>query len=76
MTATTWLPMSPRYGTTQELLAIRNMLANPTFAQSATNIPTTGDPEAAQNVMGRYYPQIAMCSIKTFLASGVSGCLR
>jgi len=76
MSATTWLPMSPRYGTTQELLAFRNMLPNPSFAQSATNIPTTGDPAAAQATMGRYYPQIGMCSIKTFLKSGVAGCLR
>lgn len=71
----TWMPLSPRYGKTQELLAIRNMLANPTFTQSATNIPTTGDPEAAQATMGRYYPRIAMCSVKTFLKSGVAGCL-
>ncbi len=75
MKAATWLPMSPRYGTTQELLAFRNMLPNPSFAQSATNIPTTGNPEAAQDVMGRYYPQIGMCSVKTFLKSGVAGCL-
>ena len=73
---TTWLPMSPKYGKTQELLAVRNMLPNPEFAASATNISTTGDPQAAQQVMGKYYPQIAMCSVKTFLKSGVAGCLR
>lgn len=76
MQSTTWLPMSPRYGTTQELLAFRNMLANPDFAQSATNITTTGDPAAAQEIMGRYYPTIAMCSVKAFLKSGAAGCLR
>lgn len=72
----TWMPMSPRYGETQELLAFRNMLANPTFAQSATNVPTTGDPAAAQGTMGKYYPQVAMCSIRTFLKSGPAGCLN
>ena len=71
-----WLPMSARYGTTQELLAFRNMLANPTFAQSATLIPTTGDPETAAEVMGKYYPEIAMCSVGTFLKSGAAGCLK
>ncbi|MBM3690194.1 MAG: hypothetical protein FJW80_11200 [Actinobacteria bacterium] len=75
MKAARWLPMSPRYGTTQELLAFRNMLPNSSFAQSATNIPTTGNPEAAKEVMGRFYPQIGMCSIKTFLKSGATGCL-
>jgi hypothetical protein len=72
----TWLPMSPRYGTTQELLAFRNMLANPSFSQSATNITTTGDADDAQEVMGAYYPEIAMCSVKTFLKAGVAGCMR
>jgi len=76
MKAATWLPMSPRYGTTQELLAVRNMLANPDYAQSATNIPTYADAAAAQQTMGTYYPQVGMCSVKTFLKSGVAGCLK
>lgn len=72
---TTWLPMSPKYGQTQELLAVRNMLPNPSFIQSATNISTTGDPAAALDVMGKYYPEVGMCSVKTFLKSGAAGCL-
>jgi hypothetical protein len=71
-----WLPMSPRYGKTQELLAVRNMLANPDFTESATLIPTTGDPSAAAATMASFYPQVGMCSVKTFLKSGTAGCLQ
>ena len=71
----TWLPMSAKYGTTKELLALRNMLANPTFAESATNIPTVNSPSAAEAVMGEYYPVMGTCSASTFARHGVDGCL-
>ena len=71
----TWLPMSARYGTTQEFIALRNMLPNPAFAQSATSIEVTNDPAAAEAVMGDYYPQVAMCSARKLARQGAAACL-
>ena len=73
--AMTWLPMSARYGTTQEFIALRNMLPNPAFAQSATSIEVTNDPAAAEAVMGEYYPQVAMCSARKLARQGAAACL-
>lgn len=74
--AMTWLPMSTRYGTTQEFLALRNMLANPNFTAAATEINVTNDPQAAADVMGEFYPEFGMCSARKFARFGAAACLK
>ncbi|MFY9331090.1 MAG: hypothetical protein WAO41_05370 [Candidatus Nanopelagicales bacterium] len=73
--ATTWLPMSSRYGTTQEFLALRNMLPNPDFTESATLVGPVNDPQAAQDVMGEYYPEFGSCSARKYARFGAAACL-
>lgn len=72
-----WLPTSVSNTTSQEVIAIRNMLTNtqpaPGFANSVTNIATYNDPAAAQAVMGPYYPTAAQCTVATFKAGVASG---
>jgi len=72
-----WLPTSVSNTTSQEVIAIRNMLTNtqpaPGFANSVTNITTSNDPAAAQAVMGPYYPTAAQCTVATFKAGVATG---
>jgi len=69
-----WLPTSRSNTTARELVAVRNMLANTTFTQSAMSIPTANDPTAAESTMGVYYPEMTQCTIAVFKARGVKGC--
>ncbi len=65
-----WLPTSVSNTTSQEVIAIRNMLPNsqpaPGFANSVTNVTTYNDAAAAQAVMQQYYPTAVQCTTATF----------
>lgn len=68
-----WLPTSRSNTTAEEVIAIRNMLAAPTFTQSVMNA-TNSDQASAESVMGAYYPKGAQCTTATFAKGGVAGC--
>ena len=69
-TPVAWLPTSVSNTTSQEVIAIRNMLPNsqpaPGFANSVTNVTTYNDAAAAQAVMQQYYPTAVQCTTATF----------
>jgi len=71
----TFLPFSVTYPTQPHLLFLRNMLANPAFAQAAQNVPDNGIAESAESVMGPYYPQSAICPLATLASGGPEACL-
>ncbi len=68
-----WLPTSRSNTTAEEVIAIRNMLAAPTFIQSVMNAQNS-DQASAQDVMGPYYPKGVQCTTATFAKGGVAGC--
>ena len=68
-----WLPTSRSNTTAQEVLAIRNMLAAPTFTQSVMNA-TDSNVASAKATMGVYYPKGVQCTTATFAKGGVAGC--
>jgi len=70
-----WLPTSRTNTTAKEVIAIRNMLAAPTFNQSVMNAQNS-DPTSAETIMGPYYPEGTQCTTATFAKSGVAGCFR
>lgn len=71
----TFLPLSTADPTTTQVLLLRNMLANSSFAQAIQNVPQDGSPLSAQEVMGPYYPQAAACSLSTLVTHGPQACL-
>jgi hypothetical protein len=71
----TFVPFSTAQPTTTHLLVLRNMLANPDFAEAIQNVPAGGGAASAAQVMGQYYPQAAVCSLATLARGGVSACL-
>jgi hypothetical protein len=71
----TFLPFSTADPTTPHLLFLRNMLANPGFAQAIQNVAQSGSPAAAAAVMGPYYPRTAICPLSTLARSGPGACL-
>ena len=68
-----WLPTSRSNTTAEEVIAIRNMLAAPTFTQSVMNAANSNQ-ASAESVMGPYYPEGAQCTTATFARGGVAGC--
>lgn len=68
-----WLPTSRSNTTAEEVIAIRNMLAAPTFTQSVMNA-TNSNQASAESVMGPYYPEGTQCTTATFARGGVAGC--
>jgi hypothetical protein len=71
----TFVPFSTAQPTTAHLLVLRNMLANPDFAEAIQNVPQNGSAASAAQVMGQYYPQAAVCSLATLASGGVGACL-
>ncbi len=69
-----WLPTDPQYPNAPYVFAIRNMLPNPTFAESATNIKTTGDAAAAAEVLRSYYPVAVICDVEALERLGPTEC--
>jgi hypothetical protein len=64
-----WLPWgSSPYG----VIIYRQMLADPSFAESIASVPAGG---SAMATMGPYVPRIAYCSDAEFAAAGAAGCL-
>jgi hypothetical protein len=70
-----WLPTSPSNTTAEEVIAIRNMLAAPTFTQSVMNAQNSNQASTA-STMGSYYPQGVQCTTATFAKGGVAGCFK
>lgn len=71
----TFLPFSTTQATTEHALLLRNMLANPNFAQAVQNVPQDANPASAKQVMGRYYPLAAICPLSTLATAGARTCL-
>jgi hypothetical protein len=70
-----WLPTSRSNTTAEEVIAIRNMLAAPTFTQSVMNAENSNQ-ASAQSTMGPYYPSGVQCTTATFAKGGVAGCFK
>lgn len=70
----TFVPFSTAEPTTAQLLVLRNMLANPDFAEAIQNVPQNGSAASAAQVMGQYYPHVAVCSLATLASGGVGAC--
>ncbi len=62
-------PAAPVY-----LLAMRYILANPTFESAPQDIVQTGSAAAAAQTMGAYYPHAQVCSLSALSAGGASAC--
>ena len=71
----TFLPFSSTQPTTPHVLLLRDMLANPDFAQAVQNVPANGNPASAAQVMGAYYPRTAVCALTTLTRYGPGACL-
>lgn len=71
----TFLPFSTAGPTTPHLLFLRNMLANPGFAQAVQNVPQNRSPASAAAVMGPYYPRTGICPLSTLARGGLGTCL-
>lgn len=69
-----WLPTDPQHPNAPYVFAIRNMLPNPTFAESATNIETTNDAAAAAEVLRSYYPVAVVCDVEALVELGPTEC--
>jgi uncharacterized protein YjbI with pentapeptide repeats len=69
-----WLPTNSGQESDPYVFAIRNMLPNENFAESATNIATTGDAAAAAKVMQSYYPIGVICDIEALEELGPTQC--
>jgi hypothetical protein len=70
----TFVPFSLRQPKAQHLVLLRNMMPVPGFAQAVENVPPTGDPAAAEAVMGAYYPRGKVCALRVLAKRGASGC--
>jgi hypothetical protein len=71
----TFLPFSAAQPTTLHVLLLRDMLANPDFAEAVQNVPQNGSPASAAAVMGPYYPRTAICPLTTLARGGAGACL-
>lgn len=70
----TFLPLSLARPAALYLLAMRYILANPTFESAPQHILQTGSAAAAAQTMGAYYPHAQVCSLSVLSARGVSAC--
>jgi hypothetical protein len=71
----TFLPFSTAQPTTTSVLLLRDMLANPDFAEAVQNVPANGSAASAAAVMGAYYPRAAICPLTTLASGGPAACL-
>ena len=69
-----WLPTDSGQETDPYVFAIRNMLPNANFAESATNIETTDDAAAAAEVLKSYYPIGVICDVEALEELGPTEC--
>lgn len=69
-----WLPIDPKHASAPYVFAIRNMLPNASFAESATNIEKTDDAAAAAAVLRSYYPVAVICDVEALEKLGPSEC--
>ena len=69
----TFLPFSATQPTITHVLLLRDMLADPDFAQAVQNIPADATPATAASVMGPYYPNAAICPLTTLARGGSAG---
>jgi hypothetical protein len=72
----TFLPFSTARPAGPYLLALRDVLANSSFAHSPQNVRQADDPAAAAADMGPYYPRASLCPLATLTAHGPQACLR
>lgn len=70
-----WLPTSVQYPKAMEMVALRNMLTNNNFSNSALNAPQDASPAGAEAAMGAYYPSVSVCTKKQFELRGAAGCV-
>jgi len=70
----TFLPLSLDQPAALYLLAMRFILANPTFDYAPQNIVQTGSAAAASQTMGAYYPHAQICALSALSAEGASAC--
>jgi hypothetical protein len=71
----TFLPFSTAQPTTTEALLLRDMVANPDFAEAIQNVPEDQSAASAAAVMGPYYPRTAICPLTTLTTGGPDACL-
>jgi len=62
-------PAAPLY-----LLAMRYILANPSFDSAPQHVVQTGSAPAAAKTMGAYYPCARLCSLSALSAGGARAC--
>ncbi|WP_090941899.1 hypothetical protein [Nonomuraea jiangxiensis] len=70
----TFLPFSADRPAATHRIILRNMVADPGFAQAVQNVPPGGDPASAAAVMGDYYPVAKVCSLAALSARGPAAC--
>lgn len=71
----TFVPFSTAYPTTQHVLIMRNVVANPAFPHAIQDVPYNASPATAAKIMGPYYPHTAICSLSSLLSGGLHACL-
>jgi len=72
----TFLPFSTAHPAGPYLLALRYLLASPSFTHSPQGVTQADDPAAVAAIMGPYDPRAAVCSLATLTAHGPQACLR
>ncbi|NED35778.1 hypothetical protein [Streptomyces sp. SID8499] len=70
----TFVPLSAATPTARHLLILRDMVADPGFAEAIQNVPTGSDPARTAQMMGAYYPRTAYCALTALTTAGPSAC--
>ncbi|WP_121704645.1 hypothetical protein [Streptomyces sp. E5N298] len=70
----TFLPLSAATPTDKHLSILRNMLADPGFAEAIQQVPVGSGPARTGEVMGDHYPRAAYCDLTTLTISGPQAC--
>ncbi|MFC7894127.1 hypothetical protein [Streptomyces sp. NPDC057381] len=70
----TFLPLSAATPNDKHLLILRNMLADPGFAEAIQRVPVGSGPARTAEVMGDHYPRTAYCDLTSLTASGPDAC--
>ncbi|WP_395575863.1 hypothetical protein [Streptomyces sp. BK79] len=70
----TFLPLSAATPDDKHLLILRNMLADPDFAEAIQHVPVGSGPAGTAEVMGDHYPRAAYCDLASLTASGPQAC--
>jgi hypothetical protein len=71
----TFLPLDQSDPSQAYKINLRNMLPNQGFAEAVQHVPADNSPASAAAVMGLYYPETALCSIRIIQTGGVAKCL-